>query len=65
METITITREEFREKIVNNPEGYGVVRAMRKDPEKMEGHEARAILEEIALLLTLSEIERDLFGAEE
>lgn len=50
MGQITITREEFREKIIKNPESYGIVRAMCKDPEKMTA---------------LREIETDLFGPEE
>lgn len=29
MEQITITREQFREKILQNPRAYGIVRAKR------------------------------------
>lgn len=65
MDQITITREEFREKIIKNPEGYGIVRTMRKDPEKMKGHEMLVLLEELALMMALIEIETDLFGPEE
>lgn len=65
MNQITITREEFMEKIVNNPESYGLVRAMRKDPERMKGRETGLLLEEIKLALTLREVEMDLFGPEE
>lgn len=65
MDQITITREEFREKIVKNPESYGTVRAMRKDPEKMKGHEMQIFLEELTLRMALREIETDLFGPEE
>lgn len=64
MDQITITREEFREKIIKNPESYGVVRAMRKDPEKMKGHEIQALIEECTLMIALKEIETDLFGDE-
>lgn len=65
MGQITITREEFREKIIKNPESYGIVRAMRKDPEKMKGHEMQIFLEEFTLMRALREIETDLFGPEE
>lgn len=65
MDTITITREEFREKITNNPEGYGIVRYMRKNPEQMKSREARVLIEELTLILVLVEIEADLFGPEE
>ena len=68
MDQITITREEFREKIIKNPERYGIVRAMRKDPEKTKGHEMQAFLEELTLLtlkMAFREIEMDLFGPEE
>ena len=65
MNQITITREEFREKIIENPEGYGIVRYMRKNPEKIKGHEMSAFAEELSLRLALSEIEIALFGPEE
>ena len=65
MDTITITREEFREKITNNPEGYGIVRYTRKNPEQMKSREARVLIEELTLMLVLGEIEEDLFGPEE
>ena len=65
MDTITITREEFREKITNNPEGYGIVRYTRKNPEQMKDREARVLIEELTLMLILGEIEEDLFGPKE
>ena len=65
MDQITITREEFREKIIKNPESYGSVRAMRKDPEKAKGREMLVLLEELTLKMALREIEMDLFGPEE
>lgn len=65
MDQITITRKEFREKIVENPESYGIVRMMRKDPEKAKGHEITVTLEELTLMIVLREIETDLFGNEE
>lgn len=65
MEQITITREEFNERIVNNPKGYGIVRMMREHPEKAKGHEMRLVLEELTTMIILSEIETELFGDEE
>lgn len=64
MDQITITREEFKERIINNPKGYGLVRAMRKDPEKAKGHKLMSAVEEITTRLILSEIEEELFGPE-
>ena len=65
MDQITITREEFKKKINENPEGYGILRAMRKDPEMMKGHEQRALLEELIQAIIFLEIENDLFGPKE
>lgn len=65
MDQITITREEFKERIINNPKGYGIVRAMRKDPEKAKGHELMSAVEEITTRMILSEVEEDLFGPKE
>lgn len=65
MDQITITREEFREKIIDNPESYGIVRRMRKDPEKMKGHELMSAVEEITTRMILDEVETDLFGPKE
>ena len=62
MDQITITREEFREKIIKNPESYGLVRAMRKDPERVKVDEIRACVEELMLTIVLKEVEMDLFG---
>lgn len=64
MDQITITREEFKERIINNPKGYGIVRAMRRDPEKAKGHELMLAVEELTTMIILSEIETDLFGDE-
>lgn len=65
MDQITITREEFREKIVDNPEGFGIVRHIRKDPKLLDGHETRALMEELALMMVLKDIETELFGPKE
>jgi hypothetical protein len=65
MDQITITRKEFREKIVDNPEGYGIVRAMHKNPELLKGDAMRAFIEKLTSLMTLREIETDLFGPQE
>ena len=64
MDQITITREEFKERIINNPKGYGIVRAMRKDPEKAKGHELMSAIEEVTTMIILGEVEEDLFGPE-
>ena len=64
MDQITITREEFREKIIKNPESYGVARIMRKDPEKRKGHELMLMVEELTTAMILAEIEMDLFSDE-
>lgn len=63
---ITITRKEFKEKIVKNPKSYGVVRALREEPkEKQERYGVHAYLEELAMMLALKDIEMELFGPEE
>lgn len=64
MEQITITREEFKERIIDNPKSYGIIRMMRQHPEKAEGHEMRIVLEELTTMIILSEIESELFGDE-
>ena len=64
MEQITITREQFREKISKNQKGYGIVRMMREHPEKAKGHEMRLVLEELTTMIILDEIETELFGDE-
>lgn len=65
MEKITITREEFRQRIINNPKGYGIVRDMRKDPEKVKEHGLMLALEELTQKITLKDVEEELFGPEE
>lgn len=62
MEQITITREEFKERIVDNPKSYGVVRMLRQHPEMAKGRELMSALEEITTMIILSEIESELFG---
>lgn len=64
MEQITITREEFEKRIINNPEGYGVVRMMRQHPEMAKGRAMRLALEELTTMIILGEIETELFGDE-
>jgi hypothetical protein len=64
MDQITITREEFRKKIKENPKGYGIVRAMRKTPEKMKATEMQMFIEELTMTIILAEVEADLFGPE-
>ena len=64
MDQITITRAEFKERIINNPRRYGVARMMRENPEKAKGHEIQAFIEECTLMIALKEIETDLFGDE-
>lgn len=64
MEQITITRDEFNRRIVNNPKGYGIVRMLRQHPEKAEGNRMRLVLEELTTMIILSEIETELFGDE-
>lgn len=62
MDQITITREEFRKKIVKNPKSYGMVRYLREHPDEKEGREMRLLVEELTLTMILAEIEEDLFG---
>lgn len=62
MEQITITREEFKERIVDNPKSYGVVHMLRQHPEMAKGRELMSALEEITTMIILSEIESELFG---
>lgn len=63
MEQITITREEFRERIVKNPRGYAIVRAMRENPENFKDTQPMpALVEEMTQIITLAEIEEELFG---
>lgn len=62
MEQITITREEFKKRIIDNPKSYGIVRMLRQHPEKAEGHELKLLLEELTTMIILSEIESELFG---
>lgn len=64
MDQITITREEFRKKIKENPRSYGLVRYMRENPDKKENREMRLLIEELTLVMVLAEIEEDLFGPE-
>lgn len=66
MEKITITREEFKERIVNNPRGYAIVRAMKENPEKFKDTRPMMVLvEEMTQAIMLAEIEEELFGQEE
>lgn len=65
MDQITITREEFRKKIVKNPKSYGMVRYLREHPDEKEGREMRLLVEELTLTMVLAEIESDLFDEEQ
>lgn len=65
MEQITITREQFREKILRNPRAYGIVRAKRENPEKYTGiGTLQLLIEETMQAIMIREIEEDLFGDE-
>lgn len=64
MNQITITREEFRKKIVENPRGYGLVRYLREHPDEKKCKEMQLFIEELTLVLILGEVEKDLFGVE-
>lgn len=65
MNQITITREEFREKIVKNPRSYGIVRFLREHPDDKKDNEMRLLIEELTLTMVLAEIEKDLFDEEQ
>lgn len=62
MEQITITREEFRDKILHNKRGFGIVRFLNEHPEEADKNPARFALEMISQTLALTEIEEELFG---
>lgn len=62
MDQITITREEFKERIRKNPRGYGLLRYMREHQEEQEGREMKMLIEELSQALLLGEVEEDLFG---
>lgn len=65
MKQITITRDEFRERIVKNKRGFGMVRAMCEDSECIKNRKELLLIEEIAQIITLTQIEEELFGKEE
>lgn len=62
MDQITITREEFRKKIVKNPRSYGLVRYLREHQDDKKDNEMRLLIEELTLTMVMAEIEADLFG---
>ena len=66
MKQITITRDEFRERIVKNPRGFGLVRAMREKPEfyEVKDDPSKLIIEEFLMTIMLMEIEKELFDEE-
>lgn len=66
MKQITITRDEFRERIVNKSNGFGLVRAMHENPEKygVQDDPSKLILEQLSQLIAIGEIEKELFGKE-
>ena len=63
MDQITITREEFKERIRKNPRGYGLLRYMREHPDE-KNNEMKMLIEELSQTLILGEVEEDLFGDE-
>ena len=65
MEKITITREEFRQRITENPRGFAMVRAMKEAPEKFSGNPVMLLMEELTQTITLKEVEEELFGPED
>lgn len=65
MDKITITREEFRQRITENPRGFAIVRAMKEDPEKFSASPIMQMVEELTQKITLKEVEEELFGPEE
>ena len=65
MEKITITREEFRQRVVENPRGFAIVRAIRDNPEKFNSTPMTQMVEELTQKIALLEIEEELFGPEE
>ena len=64
-EQITITREEFHKKIVENPRKYGFVRYLREHSETKGDREKSLLIEELKLITVLAEIEQDLFSDEQ
>lgn len=64
MEQITITRKEFREKILKNPRGFGLVRAIKERPDDFPASEVKLLLEELTQTIVIGEIEMELFGPE-
>ena len=65
-EQITITREEIRKKIMENPRGYGLVRFMREHSENVDDERGfKLLIENLTLIMILHEIEQDLFGEEQ
>jgi hypothetical protein len=65
MKQITITRDEFHERIVKNKRGFGMVRALRETKnDVVEYIQTKLALEEIAQIIALMQIEEELFGKE-
>ena len=66
MDKITITREEFRQRITENPRGFSIVRAMKEEPEKYSDSSLMTqLLQEMTQKITLMEVEEELFGPED
>ena len=66
MDQITITREEFRERIQKNPRSFGFVRYMRENhPEWTEEQPLKLMAETFSLHLAIKDIEVELFGPDE
>lgn len=65
MEQITITRKEFRDKILHNERGFGFLRFLREHPEEANKNPSRLAIEMISQALEISEIESELFGKDE
>lgn len=64
MEKITITREEFRQRITKNPRGFGLVRAIKERPDDFPTSEVKLLIEELTQTIVIGEIEEELFGPE-
>ena len=66
MNQITITREEFRERISRNPREFGLLRAHKEDPEKFKSmSELATVLRRAEQQIVIAEIEEELFGEQE
>lgn len=64
-EQITITREEFKKKIMENPRGYGLARFLKEHLENDDKGGFKLFIENLTLIRILHEIEQDLFSDEQ